>query len=68
MATSTQHQITAEAALAEYLLAQAKRELKRYPRSPVITTPTAARDIDMSGVFLMTEEEVYAALREMEAA
>lgn len=68
MSMNTQHRITAEAALAEYLLAQAKRELKRYPRSPIITSPTAARDIDLSAILRMTEEEVYAALREMEAA
>jgi len=46
-----------EADLIEYLIAQSKREIKLYPRSPVIVPPQSAKDIDMTGVLQMSPEE-----------
>jgi hypothetical protein len=46
-----------EADLAEFLMARSRHELKRHPRSPVVCTPQAAKDIDLSGIFRMTAQE-----------
>ncbi len=43
--------------LAEFIIAQNRRELKLYPRSPVIVSPSTAKAIDMSGIRRMTREE-----------
>jgi hypothetical protein len=45
-----------------------KRELKLYPRSPVVVTTDTAKDIDMSGIMRMSPEQIDEALRLMEAA
>lgn len=45
-----------------------KRELKMYPRSPVVVTKETAKDIDMSGIFAMSPEQIDAALKQLEAA
>jgi hypothetical protein len=45
-----------------------KREFKTYPRSPVVVTTDTAKDIDMSGIFKMTPEQIDAALKHLEAA
>jgi hypothetical protein len=60
--------INQEADLAEYLMAQSRRELKAHPRSPIITSPRVAKDIDLSGIFKMSADEIDAALRTLEAA
>mgnify|MGYP003576395195 CR=1 FL=1 len=51
-----------DADLAEYIPARDRAELKRHPRSPIVTSPKVAKDIDMSGVFRMSPEQVEAAL------
>lgn len=45
-----------------------KREMKLYPRSPVVVTAETAKDIDMSGIFRMTPEQIDEALKQLEAA
>lgn len=45
-----------------------RREMKLYPRSPVVVTTETAKDIDMSGIMKMTPEQIDEALRLMEAA
>ena len=50
--------ITPDADLAEYLMARDKRDLKQHPRSPVICTPRTAKDIDLSGIWAMTPEQI----------
>lgn len=57
-----------DADLAEFLMAQSRRELKQHPRSPIITSPKVAKDIDMSGIFRMTPEQIDDALEAMKAA
>lgn len=54
--------------MADYLVTLSKRELARYPRSPIVCEPQTAKDIDLSGIHRMSEEAVYAALRALEAA
>jgi hypothetical protein len=51
-----------EADLAEYIAARDRRELKAHPRSPIVTSPTVAKDIDWSGIWKMTPEQIEAAL------
>jgi hypothetical protein len=51
-----------DADLAEYIAARDRAELKRHPRSPIVTSPKVAKDIDMSGIFRMTPDEIDAAL------
>jgi hypothetical protein len=51
-----------DADLAEFLLAQSKRELVRHPLSPAIVSPRVAKDIDLSGIFRMTPDEIDAAI------
>lgn len=46
-----------EADLAEFIIAQSKRELALYPRSSVIVSPKVAKEIDLSGIHRMTREE-----------
>lgn len=60
--------INQEADLADYLVAQSRRELKQHPRSPIITSPTVAKDIDVSGILRMTPEQIAEAVRTWEAA
>lgn len=57
-----------DADLAEFLIAQSKRELVIHPRSPIVTSPKVAKDIDMSGIFRMTPEQIDEALLSLEAA
>lgn len=57
-----------DADLAEFLIAQNRRELKLHPRSPVIVTPTVAKEIDMSGIFRMSREEAEEACAQWSAA
>jgi hypothetical protein len=45
-----------------------RREMKLYPRSPVVVTTETAKDIDMSGIHLMSTEQIEEALRQLEAA
>lgn len=60
--------VNPDADMADYLAEQMKRELKRYPRSPIVAEPQTAKDIDLSGIFRMTPEQIDAALRQLEAA
>lgn len=46
-----------DADLAEFIIAQSKRELAQHPRSPVIVTREVAKDIDLSGIFRMSPAE-----------
>lgn len=57
-----------DADLAEFIIAQNKRELKMYPRSPIIVSPKVAKEIDLSGIHRMSDAEIAAALREWECA
>ena len=57
-----------EADLAEYLIAQRKRELKLHPRSPVVVPERIAKEIDLSGIFRLTADQIDEALRQFEAA
>lgn len=57
--------INQDADLAEYLMAQSRHELKQHPRSPIITSPKVAKDIDLSGIFRMNADEIDAALAEI---
>lgn len=57
-----------DADLVDFLVAQSKRELKIYPRSPVIVIPKVAIEIDMSAIHRMSDAEIAAALREWECA
>lgn len=57
-----------DADLAEFLIAQSRRELKQHPLSPIITSPKVAKDIDLSGIFRMTPDQIDDALLAMEAA
>lgn len=56
-----------DADLAEYLMAQSRRDLIAHPRSPIITSPKVAKDIDMSGIFRMTPDQIDEALRQVAA-
>lgn len=56
-----------DADLAEFLMAQSRRELKQHPRSPIITSPKVAKDLDLSGIFRMTADQIDAALIEVAA-
>lgn len=56
-----------DADMAEHLLAQSKRELSRYPRSSIACEPSTAKDIDLSGIFRMTPEQIDEALRQLAA-
>lgn len=60
--------INPDADMAEYLIAQNRREFVRHPRSPIAMTPQSAKDIDLSGIFRMTPEQIDEALRALEAA
>lgn len=60
--------INPEADYADHLIAQCRRELVRHPRSPIAMTKQTAKDIDLSGIFRMTPEQIDEALRQMEAA
>jgi len=55
-----------EADLAEYLVAQRKRELKRHPRCPVILSRRTSRDIEASAILEMTVDRINELLREFE--
>lgn len=57
-----------DADLAEFLMARSRRELKAHPLSPVIVSPSVAKDIDLSGIFRMTPEQIDTALLALEAA
>lgn len=52
----------------EQFVEACRREMKRYPRSPIVVEPQTAKDIDMSGIFRMTPEEIDRALEEVKAA
>jgi hypothetical protein len=52
----------------DQFLTQCERELKVYPRSPIAVTKQTAKDIDMSGIFRMTPEQIDEALKQLEAA
>lgn len=56
-----------DADLAEYMAARDRAELKRHPRSPIVTSPKVAKDIDMSGIFRMSADEIDAALEQVAA-
>jgi ferric-dicitrate binding protein FerR (iron transport regulator) len=60
--------INPEADYADHLIAQCRRELVRHPRSPVAMTKQTAKDIDLSGIFRMSADEIDQALRALEAA
>lgn len=60
--------INPEADYADHLIAQCRRELVRHPRSPIAMTKQTAKDIDLSGIFRMSADEIDQALRAMEAA
>lgn len=60
--------INPEADYADHLIAQCRRELVRHPRSPIAMTKQTAKDIDLSGIFRMSADEIDAALRALEAA
>lgn len=52
-----------DADLAEFLIAQSRRELKAHPRSPIITSPKVAKEIDLSNIMRMSPEEIDRALK-----
>jgi len=54
--------VNQDADLAEFLMAQSRRELKQHPCSPIITSPKVAKDIDWSGIWKMSPEQIEAAL------
>lgn len=54
-----------DADFAEHLIAQCRRELVRHPRSPITMTKQTAKDIDLSGIFRMTPEQIDEALRQL---
>lgn len=60
--------INPDADMAEYLIAQNRREFVRHPRSPIAMTPQAAKDIDLSGILRMTPEQIAEAVRTWGAA
>ena len=60
--------INQDADMAEYLAVQSRREFVRHPRSPIAMTPQTAKDIDLSGIFRMSADEIDAELRKLEAA
>lgn len=60
--------VNQDADMAEYLIAQNRREFVRHPRSPIAMTPQTAKAIDLSGIFKMTPEQIDEALRQLEAA
>lgn len=60
--------VNQDADLAEYLMAQSRRELKQHPRSPIITSPKVAKDIDWSGIWRMSPEQIDEACRNWRAA
>ena len=45
-----------------------KREMKLYPRSPVVVTAETAKDIDMSGILKMHPDDIERALKAFDAA
>lgn len=53
-----------DADLAEYIAARDRAELKRHPRSPIVTSPKVAKDIDWSGIWRMTPEQIEDALKQ----
>lgn len=55
--------INPDADMAEYLIAQNRREFVRHPRSPIAMTPQSAKDIDLSGIMRMSPAEVEEAVR-----
>jgi hypothetical protein len=56
-----------DADLAEYIAARDRNELKRHPRSPIVTSPKVAKDIDLSGIFKMDADQIDAALKQVAA-
>lgn len=60
--------INPEADFAEHLMTQCRRDLVRHPRSPIAMTKQTAKDIDLSGIFRMSPEQIDEALRQMEVA
>lgn len=60
--------VNQDADMAEYLIAQNRREFVRHPRSPIAMTPQTAKAIDLSGIMRMTAEQIDEALRQLEAA
>jgi hypothetical protein len=44
------------------------QDMKRYPRSPILVSKQAAKDIDMSGIMKMSPEQIDEALRLMSNA
>lgn len=55
--------INHDADMAEYLIAQNRREFVRNPRSPIAMTPQTAKAIDLSGILKMSPAEVDEAVR-----
>ena len=54
-----------EADMADYLVAQSKRELQR--RRPAVSLmPETAKAIDLSGIYRMTAEQIDRVLREFQ--
>ena len=53
---------------AEHFKALCDMDLLRYPRSPVVVEPQTAKDIDLSGIFRMTPEQIDEALRQLQEA
>lgn len=60
--------INQEADYAEHLIAQCRRELVRHPRSPIAMTKQTAKDIDLSGIWRMTPDEIDEACKNWRAA
>lgn len=47
---------------AEHFVQECRRERSKYPLSPVLCSAKTAKDIDMSGIFRMTPEQIDEAL------
>jgi hypothetical protein len=60
--------VNPEADFADYLVELAKQDVIRHPRSPIAVTKATKEAIDMSGIFLMSPDQIDEALRQMEAA
>lgn len=55
--------INPDADMADYLIAQNRREFVRHPRSPIAMTPQTAKAIDLSGILRMTPDQMAEAVR-----
>lgn len=50
--------VNQDADLAEYMIAQSRREAVMHPRCPIIAPPTGVQDVDWSGIWNMSPEQI----------